>query len=927
MNPTPPSWKNIPPTIRRLPRWVVWKNEERSTKSGEVKKTKVPVDCWGKNASTVASHTWAHLDQVKKALEAGVGNGPGFVFVRADGFSGVDLDHCRNPETGAIDAWAEIIMDQLKSYAEVSPSGTGVHILVKGVMPVGHDGHSKSLIGPGYKPGAKLEVFSSGRYFTVTGRVVDGYPTEIADRQDELTKLFLDHFGDKVIPSTRTPPSPLTVERPPAQDDESLIQIIRRSMNGTKFGQLFDKGDTTQYGSDDSAADMALCNLLAFYTAKNQTQMDRIFRRSRLCRDKWDEMRGSSTYGERTIREAISSTTETYHPADPLSHQPVVEISIPTSVRKWDDSLPPGVPGVDKDGVTYVREKRFNKKGELTYTKSRAADGYAFISQETRNPDTGEASFTVQGRGARDPYEFQFDISGRDFADPRKLRAALVAHFGARNRVKDLTGDVIQSLTQSVEKLRLVSVPGWMDTQLAIPGLDGSGLKFRLNKRVPADLSTGEDETGLLALKLVLETWKRAPIPVATALAAPLTARWFPGDRFGLALVGTTGRSHKTETLKHLLATYGAGYLDESFLLRWGDGATSNAMLSIAAACGCLPVGIDNYKATHKDGPAKLVAITHAILEGRERERLNRNAELRETREYSSTVLMTGEDYPQEASTIARILPWAWSDPTDTAQLTQLQKIAHHLPAVGRMWCQHLTSVEEINLDTWRESRARLVEVAHEAGAVNPGRIGTTAAILQMVWKTALDSPLSSVLGEYTPAFEDGLRELITSTALATSEATEGAQFMETLRELVSSGRYKVLDSAYTGQELSLPNVIGWRLKSGEVAILPKLAIDAVRRVSPLQGQEVTPKTLYRQLHEAGLLAQGSGLGQNLAIKRIGSRTVRVLVFRQGALMDGDSLLDEVDLSQATAMAEEDIERRRVAEDLQIRIMQAVRVG
>jgi hypothetical protein len=694
------------------------------------------------------------------------------------------------------------------------------------------------------------------------------------------------------------------------------------------------KGDTSAYAGDDSGADQALCNHLAFWTAKNRQQMDSIFRTSKLMRPKWDEKRGAQTYGETTIDKAIRDTKEVYQPDEESSStHPVDEIVLPAGLRLWADNLTPGVPGVDKNGITYHRAEKTNKKGETVYVKTKICDGYCCITEETRD-EIGEASFTVEGRGSKDGHVFKFDITGRDFSDKRKLKAALVAHFGARNRVKDLTGDIIQSLTLDVKKLTLITSPRWIDGRLAVPGLDGTGFKFDLSRRVPANLSTGENERGLAALRLILDTWpaENSAILIAADLASPVCGRWFPGDRFGLALVGTTGRGLKTEALKHVMAVYGAGFLSEESLLRWGEGATNNAMLAIASACGCLPTGIDNYKATHRDGASKFVSVVHTILEGRERERLNRNAELRETREYASTLLVTGEDLPEEASTVARLLPVEWSTPPNFDKLTELQAIANHLPAVGRLWCEYLSSIAELPMDAWKASRSELVSVAKEAGAINPGRIGTTVAILKQVWTMALSSPLGEVLKDYSSDFENGLVSLIKSTAEAAEDATEASQFVDTLKELISSGRCIVLNHIYTGEEITRPNVIGWRLKedgkdTGEVAILPKLAMDAVRRVTGPQamGQEIGPKSLYRQLREAGLIADGSGKGQRLAIKRAGSKTVRVLVFKPDTLM-GDGVLDEVDLSKAAAYAGEDIEIRKKADDLNTRLKKAVSV-
>lgn len=78
------------------------------------------------------------------------------------------------------------------------------------------------------------------------------------------------------------------------------------------FHRLFDMGDTSAHGGDDSSADLGLCNILAFWTGKDAAQMDAIFRQSGRMRPKWDERRGAQTYGEMTITKAIQDCREVY---------------------------------------------------------------------------------------------------------------------------------------------------------------------------------------------------------------------------------------------------------------------------------------------------------------------------------------------------------------------------------------------------------------------------------------------------------------------------------------------------------------------------------------------------------------------------------------------------------------------------------------
>jgi hypothetical protein len=101
--------------------------------------------------------------------------------------------------------------------------------------------------------------------------------------------------------------------------DEALLARARAARNGPKFARLW-SGDVSGYtradGTPDaSAADQALCNMLAFYT-RDRLQIDRLFRLSGLVRPKWDERHAADgrTYGEMTVDQALSFVTERYTP-------------------------------------------------------------------------------------------------------------------------------------------------------------------------------------------------------------------------------------------------------------------------------------------------------------------------------------------------------------------------------------------------------------------------------------------------------------------------------------------------------------------------------------------------------------------------------------------------------------------------------------
>jgi putative DNA primase/helicase len=129
---------------------------------------------------------------------------------------------------------------------------------------------------------------------------------------------FADYHKGACLDPDELPGVPaLSVQARPATHiditDLELIEKAKCAKNGQKFYNLWN-GDTSAYGGDDSAADLALANLLIFWTSGDAQRTDRLFRQSGLMRDKWDERHGKTTYGERTLGKALADTTEYYDP-------------------------------------------------------------------------------------------------------------------------------------------------------------------------------------------------------------------------------------------------------------------------------------------------------------------------------------------------------------------------------------------------------------------------------------------------------------------------------------------------------------------------------------------------------------------------------------------------------------------------------------
>lgn len=273
----------IPGELLEYKQWVLWRGTEVN---GRI--SKIPISPWsGKAAACDKPQTWSTYRHARYALRRHHCDGIGFVFTEADPFCGIDLDHCRSIN-GSICPEALELIKRFDSYAELSPSGRGAHILIRA-----------TLTGTGRRTGG-IEMYDSGRYFTVTGRHLSGTPLAIHDRQGLVTDLQRELFVP-LISSARP-----KVTNAFALSDEEVIQRAKNARNGDRFRRLW-AGDASDYENDHSRADLALCRTLVFWCRGDTKRVDHLFRRSGLIRGKWDRQTGDSSYGHRTIKAAIQA--------------------------------------------------------------------------------------------------------------------------------------------------------------------------------------------------------------------------------------------------------------------------------------------------------------------------------------------------------------------------------------------------------------------------------------------------------------------------------------------------------------------------------------------------------------------------------------------------------------------------------------------
>ena len=243
------NYQLIPFEMRHYPQWIVWKFEDVNNK-----KTKVPYNIKGYRASVTNPQSWNSFDEVTQAVNNGF-DGIGFVLTENDPYAFIDLDHTEDQEE--FSKQQTIYTNFIDTYAELSPSGKGLHIIMKGRLPQGRRRGS-------------VEIYSSQRFMTMTGNVYNS--RHIENCQNKLDTLF-NSLGksDKIIQ--------LADEQQHYADNE-LFEIAYNAENGQKFYDLYN-GYWQDYYSSQSEADHALINILSYFS-RNQEQIARMFRASAL---------------------------------------------------------------------------------------------------------------------------------------------------------------------------------------------------------------------------------------------------------------------------------------------------------------------------------------------------------------------------------------------------------------------------------------------------------------------------------------------------------------------------------------------------------------------------------------------------------------------------------------------------------------------
>lgn len=314
----------IPDEMKRLDRWVCWRAVPDPKAHSGISKQPVNPRTGGM-AQSNNPQTWTDFNTaVAASLDyAGIG----FMF-SGSGYVAIDIDdrpgELESFQRGDCDNIFSQMNNAFRTYAEYSQSGNGVHFIGRGTLP-DKDFNNHDM---------GVEMYTGARFFVMTGRIC----TEYADITDitEPVKPFYEKYKTK--PKTQDKPAAALPACACSMSAREIIDKAASSRQGAKFSALY-SGDTTDYTSP-SEADMAFCNMLAFWTGGDAALMDEIFRSSGLMREKWDRKQSGTTYGAITLQKAIDGMSSAYSSSGEHSAS-----SYAVSIRRTTTQAAPRVSG------------------------------------------------------------------------------------------------------------------------------------------------------------------------------------------------------------------------------------------------------------------------------------------------------------------------------------------------------------------------------------------------------------------------------------------------------------------------------------------------------------------------------------------------------------------------------------------------------
>lgn len=325
-----PLTQNFPAELLDMQSWVAYAVQER--KDGGVSKPPLnpkletfrlaKVDdrkTWGTFGEAMGFLNFHRGEGFRLDGRLAVVAGVGIVLTPEDGKTGVDLDHCLDPATGAVLPWAKPLVDAMQAagfYLERSPSGTGLRGFCREPLP--------PECGQSFKRNG-VEAYRDKRYLTVTGRRLERSGSTLPEGQDcRKALLLLWRHAYPEQPKAQGgidfngvgPQTPLP-KRPSDCTVDELLERAFQAKNGAEVKALFSTPPSE--AEDMSAVDLQLANRLAFWSGGDAGRLDSMMRKSARLQPperlaKWDKRHSGTglTYGQMTVNKALADCTAFY---------------------------------------------------------------------------------------------------------------------------------------------------------------------------------------------------------------------------------------------------------------------------------------------------------------------------------------------------------------------------------------------------------------------------------------------------------------------------------------------------------------------------------------------------------------------------------------------------------------------------------------
>lgn len=292
--------------IESIPAWL------RENGRFVLRRGKVPYTRYGRRANPTDAKDGCTAAEALAAWEKAPNRYDGIGVMIIPPLVGIDLDHVISGD-GEMAPLAEEILGMADTYAEISPSGTGLHLL--GLAPGVAADPAKYLQ---KNSDAGVEVYFSNRYFTFTGdSLADGEVRDISSSVQEVLDTYMQRREMPTVGASVS--APAADREPDTRTDEEVAMDADAVMDRMKRGKDWEINERLLAGEDikgnTSDDDMSLMNRLAFYSCRDARVMDYIYRASDRYRDKWDERRGASTWGADQIAKAIRECRTVWNPS------------------------------------------------------------------------------------------------------------------------------------------------------------------------------------------------------------------------------------------------------------------------------------------------------------------------------------------------------------------------------------------------------------------------------------------------------------------------------------------------------------------------------------------------------------------------------------------------------------------------------------